>query len=156
MRLKNIWPIGLAAWLIFFVCAQFTMVYFSRQGFEGPDQVDYYKLGLDYNRERQRQEAQHKLGWKLAVALPEQIHGGQPFDLRVGASDRQGRQLEGELFVLLRQPVTKRFDRKVPLVRKGSSYTSQITLAPGVWDLNFEFRCASFRYLHTRRVFVLQ
>ena len=148
---KNIWPWGLTVWLVAFMAIQFHLVRLSAGGFEGPDGVDYYKDGLDYNREKLRQEAQRQLGWRLNPAIlcsPKNVH------VELNPRDREGRALQGELFVLMRQPATKRADKKIPLRFEAGRYKADIALEPGVWDLNFEFNCASFRFVQSRRVVV--
>lgn len=146
---KNIWPWGLTLWLVTFLTIQVNLVKLSAKGFEGPDGVDYYKDGLDYNRERLRQEAQRQLGWHLNPMLtlnPKGVH------IELNPRDREGRALQGELTLQVRQPATKRSDRKVTLKLENGRYQADVALNPGVWDLNFQFNCASFRFLQSRRV----
>ena len=130
------------------------LVNLACRNFEGPDQVDYYKMGLDYSKEIKRQEAQRALGWKLTSNLPSQLPSTDHFPLKVSAVDRQGRHLKGSLLLSLRQPATKRLDRRFLVEQRGDEYHADLQLPPGVWHVTMEFQSSSFRWTHTDRIFV--
>ena len=44
----NPWPIGLATVLVCFCVIQFSLVAVASSGFEGLDDVEYYRHGVEY------------------------------------------------------------------------------------------------------------
>lgn len=151
---KTLWPVGLAILLGTFIVVQIYLVTLAGRSFEGPDQVDYYRMGLDYNKEIKRQEAQRSLGWKLTSNLPAQLPATDHFPMAISAVDRQGRHLQGTLMLTLRQPATKRLDQKVKVELQGDQYKADMKLSAGVWDVTMEFHSSSFRWTQTKRIFV--
>jgi nitrogen fixation protein FixH len=145
---------GITLVLAGFVSIQMYLVRLANTGFEGPDNVDYYKMGLEYNKEIQRQEAQRQLGWKLTSNLQDSLAPSAHFPLQIEAVDRTGRHIPGDLKVYLRQPATKRLDLKLPVTLRGEEYSADLKLEPGVWDVTMELQAQSFRWIQTKRVFV--
>ena len=112
-----------------FVAVQFTMVRLATKGFEGPDQVHYYKMGLEYSKDVQRQTVQRHLGWELRKQ-------GQ----RLRFVDRNGQPLTGELTLVDRRPATRTQDRTRQLAVGSEGCLAPELPGSGQWVRSYTFR----------------
>jgi len=125
------WPAGIILSLGAFVCLQLSLVCLAAKGFEGPDDVDYYKMGLEYSREVTRQQHQHQNGWQL------QVLGYSPLQCRV--LDRSGQALRGILEVHCKRPATRSQDQTPILAESDGTYRADWHPARGLWLVDFQF-----------------
>jgi nitrogen fixation protein FixH len=135
----RIWPAAIILSLSLFVLFQISLVRMASAGFEGPDEVQYYKMGLEYSRELERQKHQRLNGWRLEVL--EQ----QPLRCRI--LDRQGHALEGELSVRFKRPATQTQDQKGVATRQGEDFLVHWQPRTGQWivDLDFQSKGQCFK-----------
>jgi len=131
-----------------FVCLQIMLVRFAVTSFEGPDQVDYYRMGLEHSKEIRLRDEQRKLGWTLTTRL----RSGQ---LHCQILDAQGVPIQGNLKVHLKRPATKTQDRILEgkatgdgwiLVWQPSEQDQQ-----GAWNFDFDLEAQGHRWLHSER-----
>lgn len=101
------WPAGLFLTFAAFLAVQLHMVRVATRGFEGPDEVQYYKMGIEYDRELQRQQSQRLLGWTLRP-LPSPL----PCDFEVEVRDAAGRPVVGQLTAKFGRPATRSQDQQ--------------------------------------------
>lgn len=113
------------------MCLQLSLVRLAAKGFEGPDDVDYYKMGLEYSRELERQQHQHQNGWQL------QILEASPLQCRV--LNRSGVPLQGDLEVRFKRPATRSQDQRLKLTESAGIYRSNWRPAKGLWLVDFQF-----------------
>lgn len=142
------WPLAVILALLTFVAFQVALVILASRGFEGPDEVQYYRLGLEYSREVQRQAHQRRNGWRLHVT--------QKQPLRCQILDRQGRPLQGELTVCYKRPATRTQDHRfVATSTSGMEYQVDWQPGPGQWVVDFEFKSSGQHFRQQQRWSVL-
>lgn len=126
------WPAAIVISLGLFISLQIGLVRLAMTGFEGPDDVNYYKMGLEYSRELERQKVQRRNGWRLEVL--------QRSPLQCRILDGQGQPLQGRLEVAFKRPATRSQDQKLePLPRQGL-YQAQWQPLAGPWLVDFQFQ----------------
>ena len=161
------WPTGIALALGCFVTLQVSLVVLSARGFEGPDQVRYYKMGLEYSQEVERQQRQRQNGWQLdieprAEALPSALMTppsgkmsdivcapGQPLRCRV--LDAQGNPLSGSLKVYFKRPATLTLDHWGQVKGTPSGFEVEWQPQSGWWLAEFELESQGQRFVVKRR-----
>lgn len=141
---KSYWPHAIAGLLFAFACVQFTLVRIATTGFEGPDQVQYYKMGLEFSKEVQRQKAQRELGWSLT----QEVSGRE---IHVQLRDRQGRPLQGRLTVCFKRPATKTQDFEAAARPVADGYVLPFP-GEGRWICAYRFECGGQTWLGERRL----
>lgn len=127
----KIWPAAVVLSLSIFVSIEIGLVRLAAQGFEGPDDVNYYKMGLEYSRELERQKVQRDNGWRLEVL--------QRSPLRCRLLDRLGEPLSGRLQVAFKRPATRSQDQRVVGVLREGVYEVVWQPAAGPWWVDFQF-----------------
>jgi len=152
-RPKNPWPWGLGLCFAGFISLQIGLVRLASAGFEGPDQVHYYRMGLEHSKELQRQKAQRELGWKLEVAFPESLESGD-HRWQTRMLDRQGKPVAGSLILRFKRPATKTQDFQVDANPQAGQLVSEFKLAPGWWVIEFEFQSEHHKWLQHQRCHV--
>jgi nitrogen fixation protein FixH len=139
------WPTGIGLSLGCFVALQISLVVFSARGFEGPDHVRYYKMGLEYSQEVERQQRQRESGWQLLVgATP-----SQPLFVRL--VDAKGKPLQGRLKVFFKRPATLTLDHYAEVKAEKDGYLVNWKPQPGWWNVEFEFTCRGQRFVDKKR-----
>lgn len=136
----NPWPAGLAATLIAFCLVQFSLVTLASSGFEGLDDVEYYRHGVEYGKEIDRQERQMDLDWTIAHNF-DQAHEPNPeFPLRVALLDHDHKPImRAKVRVKIGRTATIREDRTYSLTEVGPGiYESPVAIGLGNWKLNLE------------------
>ena len=152
---KNPWPWGLGLCFAAFITLQISLVRLASNGFEGPDQVQYYRLGLEHSKELERQKVQRELGWHLETALPDEIDP-QPQVWRTRMLSRQGALQSGKLTLRFKRPATKTQDFQVEARDEDGWLSSEFQLAPGWWVVELEFHSQGQKWLQHRRCFVTE
>lgn len=140
MKNFNPWPWGLAATLIAFCVVQFSMVAVASSGFEGLDDVEYYRHGVEYGKEIERQEHQKDLGWTISENLREAAGPNQKFPLRIALLDYdQKAVMHAKASVKVGRPATRREDHTYELQEVGPGiYAAEVALGPGNWKFDLE------------------
>lgn len=136
------WPFALIVLGVVFVTVQILIIMHVSRGFEGPDDMQYYRHGLEYGKVVKQQERQRELGWRLATNLRAALPAGQVTPLEVTLTDRSGAPLAGASIAMKAgRPATQRDDVRLAMqeVRPGT-YAAPLTLGAGVWDLQFTVR----------------
>jgi len=135
---------GLLAFFGLVFAANGAFVYLALDTFSGLSTEDPYQRGLAYNDTLRAAEAQHALGWKVAVSAAA-LDGGRQ---RIVAdfADRRGAPLD-DLTVAgtLRRPAQEGYDQQMALARSAPGrYTADATppLA-GQWDLVLHARSSA-------------
>lgn len=152
---KNPWPWGLGLCFAAFITFQISLVRMASNGFEGPDQVQYYRMGLEHSKELERQKVQRRLGWKLEKPFPEQLtpqrHSWRTRMLAPGGAD-----LNGTLTLRFKRPATKTQDFQVESQSVDGWLYCQFELQPGWWVVELEFLSGGQKWLQHQRCFVSQ
>lgn len=125
------WPIAIVLSLALFISVQIGLIRIATSGFEGPDDVNYYKMGLEYSRELERQKVQRRNGWRLEVL--------QRAPLQCRMLDRLGQPLEGHLEVVFKRPATRSQDQKLQPTRSQGLYQVAWRTDSGPWLVDFQF-----------------
>lgn len=119
-------------WVAGFFAITFALdamfVVWAVQSFPGEQVKNSYVLGLDYNREVERRNAQQKLGWAAEVGVREEGSRILVVRMRDGAaSPLDGLHLTADLHV-----VGKRNDGALSLVeRHPGEYVAPVNVQPG-------------------------
>lgn len=129
---KNPWPYGLAGALGLFVVVQIAFVRIATRGFEGPDNVQYYRMGIQYSDEIRRQKLQRELGWELETSV-------EPGHFRARMLDAQGKPLHGAMILKFRRPVTKKDDQLITATLRDGWYEAEWQTSPGQWVIEIHF-----------------
>jgi nitrogen fixation protein FixH len=129
---QNPWPYGLAAALGLFVAVQMAFVRIATRGFEGPDNVQYYRMGIQYSEEVRRQQLQRELGWHLESSV-------EPGRFRARMLDASGKPLDGKMTVKFRRPVTKKNDQQLLTTVKDGYHHADWQSSPGQWVIEVQF-----------------
>lgn len=142
------WPWIVSGSLMVFVCLQLLMVRFAVTSFEGPDEVDYYRMGLEHSKEIRLRDEQRKLGWTLTTRLKSD-------QLYCQVLDAQGVPVQGNLKVHLKRPATKTQD--LTLEGKPTQDGWILDWQPsekdrqGSWNFHFDLETQGHRWLHRER-----
>ena len=129
----KVWPAAIVISLAVFISVQIGLVRLAASGFEGPDDVNYYKMGLEYSRELERQKVQRRTGWQLEVL--------QRSPLQCRMLDRQGQPLAGRLEVTFKRPATRSQDQKLVASDRPGGFAGNWQPAAGPWLVDFQFVC---------------
>lgn len=134
----NPWPWGLAATLAAFCLIQFSLVALASSGFEGLDDVEYYRHGVEYGKEIDRQARQQDLGWTISENLRQASAPSQKFPLRIALLDGDQKPLmHANVSIKIGRPATVRDDKTYKLAEVGPGiYASDVVLGPGSWKCN--------------------
>lgn len=104
-------PYIIAGVLIAFVCWEIVLVTFASRSFEGPDDPNYYKMGLTYDR----QMASRRQGWRVEGNLPDEVPSGQPLRLEARVLDPSGAAVAERVVARVGRPATRTQDRQMTL-----------------------------------------
>ncbi|MBS2034221.1 FixH family protein [bacterium] len=138
------WPTAIVVSLTIFITVQLSLVRLAAKGFEGPDDVNYYKMGLEYSKELERQKVQRRNGWHLEVLRH------NPLECRI--LDRDGRPLEdGKLDVTFKRPATRIQDQAQQATWQNGAFQAQWKPAPGPWLVDFHFLCRGQEFRSRQR-----
>lgn len=140
MKDFNPWPWGLAATLIAFCVIQFSLVALASSGFEGLDDVEYYRHGIEYGKELERQERQKDLGWTISENLQEAALPNQKFPLRIALLDFDKKAvMHAKVQIKIGRPATLRDSHTYELKEVGPGiYSSEVALGSGNWKFELE------------------
>lgn len=135
-RRFHLWPWALAGVFLLFLAIQAFLIWKVSRRFEGPDDMQYYRHGLEYGKVIQRQARQRELGWTVRTNLPETVPADAPFSLEVTPRDAAGVALAGgRVEVKVGRPATQRDDRRLDLAESPAGvYRGSVALAPGTWE----------------------
>jgi nitrogen fixation protein FixH len=142
MKKKNFnpWPYGLAAVLIAFCVIQFSLVALASSGFEGLDDVEYYRHGVEYGQEIERQEQQRDLGWTIAHNLDQAAQPTEQFPLRIALLNYDQKPIQhAKLKVKIGRTATLKEDQVYEFKEVGPGiYSTDVKLGLGNWKLDLE------------------
>lgn len=136
----NPWPYGLVGVLVIFCTIQLSLVTMATTTFEGLEDVEYYRAGVEYGKELERKEKQRSLEWTVDHNLDQATHIKGPFPLRVALLDCDKKPIQhAKVQITVGRPATKRqdFARKLKEVGPGI-YACDIDLTKGNWRLELE------------------
>ncbi len=136
----NPWPVGLSVALITFCVIQFSLVSLASSSFEGLDDVEYYRHGVEYGQEMERQERQQDLGWTISHNLEKASSPNGSFPLRIALLDYDQKPvMKAKLHLKVGRPATLRADRTYELKEVGPGiYAGDVDLAAGSWRFDLE------------------
>lgn len=129
--------------LAVFVVFELSLVRLASRSFEGPDERNYYKLGLEYDRELERQRHQREQGWQLEVL------GQSP--LRCQVLDRERRPVDGTMTVRFQRPATRSQDQTVTARRNGTGFVADWQARSGHWLVQIELVSHGQRFIRRLR-----
>lgn len=139
----GVWSRAIALVLAGFVAFELALVRLASSSFEGPDEQNYYKLGLEYNRELERQQRQRDQGWQLLVRSQN--------PLRCQVLDRQRQPLTGTLTVRFKRPATRSQDQTVVARPNGHEFVANWQARPGQWLVLVELDSQGQRFTQQLR-----
>lgn len=127
------WPCGLFLSLALFVTVQLSVVTLATTTFEGLDEVEYYRHGVEYGKEMARQKHQKELGWTLSSKW-----AGDELYLAVQDSDGKPVQ-RAEVLATVGRPATRKDDSSHELSEVGPGiYTTSVPKGDGLWRIQFQ------------------
>ena len=114
---------------------QLCVVTLATTTFEGLDDVEYYRHGVEYGREIARQKMQKELGWKLAP----KVAGDK---LYLAIVDADGKPVaRAQVSAMVGRPATAREDSRLSLRESGPGiYEAPLRLGSGEWRVRLEIR----------------
>ncbi len=116
---------------------------------------EYYQKALDWDRERDQQATNARLGYRLAVQVAAQGAPGAPRELVLRLEDAMGQPVHGaDLEVSAFHNARAAEIVRPRLVEQApGSYVQRLPLArPGLWELRFVARRAGVRFTHVTRI----
>lgn len=133
MKNFNPWPFGLFLTLAVFVVVQLGVVTLATTTFEGLDDVEYYRHGVEYGKEIARQKMQKELGWKLDT----KVSGNT---LLLAILDADGKPVtRAAVRATVGKPATIKHDAVLKLDEVGPGiYQTPLHLSPGEWRVRLE------------------
>lgn len=136
----NPWPIGLSVALITFCLIQFSLVTIAATNFEGLEDVEYYRHGVEYGKEIDRQEKQQSLEWTVAHNLEQATKPTEKFPLRVALLDSDGKPImHAKLRVKIGRTATNKEDLAYEFKEAGPGiYACEVRFGLGNWKMNLE------------------
>ena len=131
----NPWPLGLTLALTLFVIVQLSVVTLATTSFEGLDDVEYYRHGVEYGQEIARQKMQSELGWKLSPKVADQT-------LYLAITDADGKPVtRAQVEATVGRPATITEDSQFALKEVGPGiYQAPLHLGHGHWRIRLEVR----------------
>lgn len=129
----NPWPLGLSLALGLFVTIQLSVVTMASTTFEGLDDVEYYRHGVEYGQEIARQKMQSELGWKLSPKVTDNA-------LYLAITDADGKPVQrAKVQATVGRPATITQDSDHTLSETGPGiYQVPFHLGPGHWRIRLE------------------
>ncbi|MBM3462859.1 MAG: hypothetical protein FJX76_12220 [Armatimonadetes bacterium] len=153
MKKMQPWPLGIAVLFVLFVTFQIGLIATVSHGFEGPDDVQYYRNGLEFSRQVAQQRRQESLGWRVETNVGAVVPAH--FALVVTARDARGGTLpDARVSVEVGRPATRRDDARYGLKPVGEHFSVPLTLAPGAWELKLTVRAAGETWMRKIRTSV--
>ncbi len=136
----NPWPWGLAGTLLAFCLIQFSLVTLASRQFQGLDDVEYYRHGVEYGKEMERQERQQDLGWTMSENLNQATSPNDRFPFRLALLDADQKPImHAKARVRIGRPASLREDISYPLKEVGPGiYASDVSLGAGNWKFDIE------------------
>lgn len=136
----NPWPYGLAVVLIAFCVIQLSLVTLASRNFQGLEDVEYYRHGVEYGKEIERQEKQQDLEWTVAHNLEQALKPTDRFPLRIALLDSDEKPImHAKLRIKVGRTATKEEDLVYELKEVGPGiYACKIRLGLGNWKVNIE------------------
>lgn len=129
----NPWPVGLTVLLTGFITFQLAVVTMATTTFEGLDDVEYYKHGIEYGQEIARQRHQRELGWTISPKWVDNT-----LYLAVLDADQKPVQ-KATVRAVVGRPATPRDDHEVTLESVGPGiYSAPLKEQPGRWLVRLE------------------
>ncbi len=129
----NPWPLGLSLALGLFVTVQLSVVTLATTTFEGLDDVEYYRHGVEYGQEIARQKMQSELGWKLSPKVTDET-------LYLAITDADGKPVtRAKVSATVGRPATITQDSDHTLTETGPGiYQAPLHLSSGHWRIRLE------------------
>ncbi len=129
----NPWPFGLTLALSLFVVLQLSVVTLAATTFEGLDDVEYYRHGVEYGQEIARQKMQSELGWKLSPQVSDE-------KLYLAITDADGKPVtRAKVEATVGRPATITEDSQHILKEIGPGiYQTPLALSQGHWRIRLE------------------
>lgn len=124
----NPWPLGLLTTLVLFITFQLGVVTMASTTFEGLDDVEYYRHGVEYGKEIARQRHQKELGWTLSPKWVDDT-----LYLAVLDADKKPVQ-RAQVSATIGRPATPREDQSLSLTSVGPGiYSTSLPQRAGHW-----------------------
>lgn len=129
----NPWPFGLSLALGLFVVIQLSVVTMASTTFEGLDDVEYYRHGVEYGKEIARQKMQSELGWKLSPKITDDA-------LYLAITDSDGKPVQrAQVEATVGRPATITQDTDYVLSESGPGiYKVPFQLGSGHWRIQLK------------------
>lgn len=118
---------------------------------------EYYKYGMQQNKQDKMFRRQVERGWQLALSMPDEIEPGNAFDMQVNVMNKQGEPVSGgRMELACYRPSDASQDITIALKEvSNGNYAASVTLpAVGIWDVNLLFESEGEKHTLRRRVSV--
>jgi nitrogen fixation protein FixH len=112
----------------------------ASSGFEGLDDVEYYRHGIEYGDEIDRQERQRDLEWTIAHNFDKAQTPSEAFPLRIALLNSDHKPImHAKAKVKIGRPATLREDQTYELKEVGPGiYATDVNLGLGNWKIDVE------------------
>lgn len=133
----NPWPIGLMLSLLAFCTIEIGLVTIATTTFEGLEDVEYYRHGIEYGKEIERQEKQKSLEWTIDHNLDEVAGPLDKFPMRVALLDYDKKPINhAKLEITVGRTATMKEDKVYEFKQVAPGvYASDVAFKPGKWRL---------------------
>ena len=133
----NPWPLGLVLSLLAFCMVEIGLVTIATTSFEGLEDVEYYRHGIEYGQEIERQEKQASLEWTIDHNLDEVEAPLDQFPMRIALLDSDNKPINHvKLKVTVGRTATMRADKVYEFKQVGPGvYAADVSFKPGKWRL---------------------
>ncbi len=118
---------------------------------------EYYKYGMQQNKQDKMFRKQLERGWQVDLSIPVDIEPGKTFEINVGALDKQGVPISGGHMELgFYRPSDASQDISITMEETSNgNYGTTVTLPKiGIWDINLLFESGGEKHSVSRRIHV--
>jgi len=152
---RNPWILACIGLFLTVVTVNLGFVMVSSSSDPGLVTEEYYKYGMQQNKQDKMFRKQLERGWQVDLSMPADIEPGKAFDMQVNALNKQGDPISGgRMELVFYRPSDASQDISIALKEvSNGNYVASVTLpAVGIWDINLLFESEGEKHSLRRRV----
>jgi nitrogen fixation protein FixH len=152
---RNPWVRACIGLLLTVVMVNLGFVMVSSSSNPGLVTEEYYKYGMQQNKQDKMFRKQIERGWQVDLSMPVEVEPGKAFDLQVNALNKQGEPVSGgrmELICYRASDASQDITIALKEISNGK-YAASVTLpVVGIWDINLLFESGGEQHSVGRRI----
>ncbi len=154
---RNPWIRACIGLFLTVMLVNFSFVMVSSNTSPGLVTEEYYKYGMQQNKQDKMFRKQVERGWQVELSMPDEIEAGKVFDMQVNVLNKQGDPISGgRMELVCYRPSDADKDISIALKEVSNGrYATPVTLSDiGIWDINLLFESGGEKHSLSRRIHV--